>query len=66
MSEDVKTLQDTVAWQGRVIAAAIRLLKNNYTPWANAGGLYECKHGYTEGIPCPKCDAKSVDEYAEL
>jgi hypothetical protein len=27
-----------------------------YTQWTNAGGPNECKHGYADGIPCPKCD----------
>lgn len=27
-----------------------------YLAWANAGGVNECTHGYSEGIPCPKCD----------
>jgi len=44
--------------------AAMRLLANSYTPRQSAGGVNDCKHGYSEGIACPKCDAELLQSYA--
>ena len=32
---------------------------------AGAGGPNECKHGYADGIPCPKCDQEKPAEKVE-
>ena len=40
--------------------AAIRLFRNNYTPWVDAGGIDECEHGFARGIACRKCDFARV------
>ena len=31
-------------------------MPKTYLPWENAGGPNECRHGYAEGIDCPRCD----------
>lgn len=43
------------------LRAAKRLRDGKYLPWSNAGGVNDCAHGYGEGIPCPKCDAATLD-----
>lgn len=44
------------------VAAAKRLLANVYMDWNIAGGPNQCRHGYADGIPCPDCDRRRVNE----
>lgn len=48
----------------RVADAAMRLQKNKYLPWTNAGGPNECKHGWADGISCPRCDENAISAYS--
>jgi len=43
------------------LEAAKRFIDDKYIPWANAGGVDDCKHGYGAGIPCRQCDRKAVE-----
>lgn len=36
--------------------AAWRSHNYTYYPWANAGGLNECRHGIAAGFACERCD----------
>lgn len=44
----------------RALLAAGRIIEDKYLSWHHAGGVNDCKHGYGEGIPCPKCDRETV------
>lgn len=37
----------------------------SYVPWESAGGLNECKHGYSCVLSCPGCDREAERNVAD-
>lgn len=58
--EDAKADRSRVAELEMKFAAAVRIIKDDYNPWANSGGPRACAHGYGAGIPCPDCDRATL------
>lgn len=46
-----------------LLMAALRLLRNNYRPWATSGGSDECDHGIMRHIACKVCDEELVSPF---
>jgi hypothetical protein len=47
------------------LAAALRLIRNEYLPWVDAGGATNCEHGIADGISCRKCDKELLASRAK-
>lgn len=57
LAKDEIVKQDaTIEKLRAALVLANRLIKNEYLPWAYAGGPNECTHGRADGIPCLFCD----------
>lgn len=48
-----------------ILGAFKRRHEDRYLQWTFAGGVNDCKHGFGEGIPCPKCDLKTIIDYVD-
>lgn len=58
--QERNTLKQRVAELEGALSAAWRVENYIYLSWALSGGINECEHGYSEGIPCERCDRTAI------